>query len=112
MTLFLQQVIGGLTIGGMYALLALALVFSFRSTGVVNFAQGEMAMFSTYLAWQMHTWDVPFYLAVLVSIAASFVIGGAVYAVLRFGYRDLHDEILGLFRRNHENPGAAESRTS
>ena len=37
---------------------------------------------------------------------------GAVYAVLRFGYRDLHDEILGLFRHNHENPGAADSRTS
>lgn len=47
------------------------------------------------------------------TLAVMVVAGvGAVYAVLRFGYRDLHDEILGLFRRNHENPGAAESRTS
>ncbi|GAB3142809.1 branched-chain amino acid ABC transporter permease [Micromonospora sonneratiae] len=82
MTLFLQQLIGGLTVGGMYAFLALALVFSFRSTGVVNFAQGEMAMFSAYLAWQLTAWGVPFYLAVLLTVIASFLIGGAVYGVL------------------------------
>jgi len=81
MTLFLQQVIGGLTIGFIYAFLALALVFCFRSTGVVNFAQGEMAMFSTYLAWQLTAWGVPFYLAVTGSLALSFAIGAAVYWV-------------------------------
>jgi len=47
------------------------------------------------------------------TLAVMVVAGVAlVYAVLRFGYRELHDEILGLFRRNHESPGAAESRTS
>lgn len=79
MSLFLQQVVGGLTIGAVYAFLALALVFCFRSTGVVNFAQGEMAMFSTYLAWQMHAWGVPFFLAIAGSLGLSLAIGAAVY---------------------------------
>jgi branched-chain amino acid transport system permease protein len=47
---FWQQVVAGLASGGIYASLALALVLIYRSTGVINFAQGEMATFSTYLA--------------------------------------------------------------
>ena len=50
---FLQQVVSGLATGGIYASLALALVMIYQATEVVNFAQGEMAMFSTYLAWSM-----------------------------------------------------------
>jgi branched-chain amino acid transport system permease protein len=50
---FAQQVVGGLSIGGVYASLALALVIIYRSTGVVNFAQGEMATFSTFIAWSL-----------------------------------------------------------
>jgi len=80
-TLFLQQVVGGLTVGSIYAFLALALVFSYRSTGVVNFAQGEMAMFSTYLAWQAVAWGWPFPVAILACLGVSFLIGGAVYAI-------------------------------
>ncbi len=44
---FMQQVVSGLASGGIYALLALALVIIDRSTGVINFAQGEMATLST-----------------------------------------------------------------
>ena len=47
---FMQQVVSGLAAGGVYALLALALVIIHRSTGVINFAQGEMALLSTYIA--------------------------------------------------------------
>ena len=43
---FLQQVVSGLASGGIFASLALALVLIYRTTGVVNFAQGEMAMFT------------------------------------------------------------------
>jgi branched-chain amino acid transport system permease protein len=50
---FLQQVVSGLASGGIYAALALALVLIHRATGVVNFAQGEMAMFTTYIAWTL-----------------------------------------------------------
>ena len=48
---FIQVVVDGIATGSIYAALALALVLIFRSTGVVNFAQGEMAMFSTFIAW-------------------------------------------------------------
>ena len=48
---FVQRVVDGIAAGSLYGALALALVLIFRSTGVVNFAQGEMAMFSTFIAW-------------------------------------------------------------
>ena len=57
---FMQQVVSGLASGGIYALLALALVIIHRSTGVINFAQGEMATLSTYIAWTLtfnHGWS-------------------------------------------------------
>ena len=50
MDAFLHQVIAGLATGGIYASLALALVMIYHATHLVNFAQGEMAMFATYLA--------------------------------------------------------------
>ncbi|MGH2921087.1 MAG: ABC transporter permease subunit, partial [Gaiellaceae bacterium] len=53
MTDFLQQVASGLSSGAIYAILALAIVIIYRSTGVVNFAQGEMATFSAFVAWTL-----------------------------------------------------------
>jgi branched-chain amino acid transport system permease protein len=50
---FLQQVVAGLASGSIFAALALALVLIHRATGVINFAQGEMAMFTTYIAWAL-----------------------------------------------------------
>ena len=47
---FMQQVVSGLASGGIYAALALALVIIHRSTGVINFSQGEMATLCTYIA--------------------------------------------------------------
>ncbi|MBA2462794.1 MAG: branched-chain amino acid ABC transporter permease [Actinobacteria bacterium] len=55
MTEFFQQVVSGLALGAIYASLALALVLIHRATGVINFAQGEMAMFTTYIAWTLTT---------------------------------------------------------
>jgi branched-chain amino acid transport system permease protein len=67
---FLQQVVAGLATGSIYASLALALVLIYRATGVVNFAQGEMAMFTTYIAWTLtenHGWSYwPAFVATLV----------------------------------------------
>lgn len=52
-----QQVVDGIRDGGIYALLALALVIIYRSTRVINFAQGEMATFTTFVAWSlMNQW--------------------------------------------------------
>lgn len=88
MTLFLQQLIEGIASGAIYASLALALVFSFRSTNVVNFAQGEMAMLSTYLAWQMMDWGVPMLPAIATTLIISALAGALIYlALVRLGAR-------------------------
>jgi len=75
MEAFLHQVLSGLATGGIYASLALALVMIYQSTHHINFAQGEMAMFSTYLAWTMIAAGVSWWLAFVATVLASFVIG-------------------------------------
>jgi branched-chain amino acid transport system permease protein len=72
---FLQQIFSGLAAGAIYASLALALVMIYRATDLVNFAQGEMAMFSTYIAWTLVNAGVPFWAAFLLTLVASFVGG-------------------------------------
>lgn len=75
MELFFQQVIGGLATGAIYASLAVALVLIYRSTEIVNFAQGEMAMFSAYIAWALVQGGMNYWLALVVALVASFVGG-------------------------------------
>jgi branched-chain amino acid transport system permease protein len=80
---FVQQVVSGLASGGIYALLALALVIIHRSTGVINFAQGEMATLSAYIAWSLwasHAW--PFWAAVAATLAISFLGGIATHRIV------------------------------
>jgi branched-chain amino acid transport system permease protein len=72
---FIQVLVDGIATGSIYGALALALVLIFRSTGVVNFAQGEMAMFSTFIAWGLHAGGVPIGLAILTTLALSFIGG-------------------------------------
>ena len=82
---FMQQIVSGLASGGIYALLALALVIIHRSTGVINFAQGEMATLSTYIAWTLtfnHGWS--YWPAFVATLAISFVGGVGIHrAVIR-----------------------------
>jgi branched-chain amino acid transport system permease protein len=75
MEAFLHQVFSGLATGGIYASLALALVMIYQSTNHINFAQGEMAMFSTYLAWSMINAGLPYWWAFLLTVLISFVVG-------------------------------------
>jgi branched-chain amino acid transport system permease protein len=79
---FIQLVIDGIAIGSIYGALALALVLIFRSTGIVNFAQGEMAMFSTFVAWALVQGGLPLGLALLAALAASFVGGMLIERVI------------------------------
>jgi branched-chain amino acid transport system permease protein len=72
---FLQQIASGLANGAIYACVALALVMIYVSTDHINFAQGEMAMFSTYLSWQLMTWGMSFWLAFIVAVVLSFLMG-------------------------------------
>jgi len=80
---FMQQVVSGLASGGIYALLALALVIIHRSTGVINFAQGEMATLSTYVAWTLtvnHGWS--YWPAFVATLAISFGGGVGIHRVV------------------------------
>jgi branched-chain amino acid transport system permease protein len=72
---FIQVLVDGIATGSIYAAVALALVLIFRSTGIVNFAQGEMAMFSTFLAWGLYEAGLSIGLAVLTTLVLSFVAG-------------------------------------
>ncbi|MFE9328616.1 branched-chain amino acid ABC transporter permease [Nocardia sp. NPDC052278] len=67
----------GLVIGG----LALALAVGFQGSGVLNFAQGQLATLSAYFAWQAAAWGASPLLAMLVSVALSFALGMAVQRV-------------------------------
>ena len=80
---FMQQVVSGLASGGVYASLALALVIIHRSTGVINFAQGEMATLCTYIAWTLtvnHGWD--YWPAFVVTLLFSFGFGVVTHRVV------------------------------
>jgi branched-chain amino acid transport system permease protein len=78
----LQQIFSGLAAGAIYASLALALVMIYRATDLVNFAQGEMAMFSTYIAWTLVNAGLPFWGAFIITLLASFLGGMAIERVV------------------------------
>jgi branched-chain amino acid transport system permease protein len=72
---FLQQVVSGLAAGSIYASLALALVLIYRATDVVNFAQGEMATFTTYVAWSLMHHGVSYWPAFALTLGFAFAFG-------------------------------------
>jgi branched-chain amino acid transport system permease protein len=78
---YVAQIIDGLSTGSLYGIMALALVLIFRSTDIINFAQGEMAMFTTFLAWSMLHW-APGWVAVLLALVISFALGALLEAVV------------------------------
>ena len=78
MDTFLAQTLSGLATGGIYASLALALVMVHQATRLVNFAQGELAMFSTYIAWSLIHAGLPYWAAFLATLAISFAAGIAI----------------------------------
>jgi branched-chain amino acid transport system permease protein len=80
---FFQQVVAGLGDGAIYGSLALALVLIHRATGVINFAQGEMAMFTTYIAWTLienHGWS--YWPAFAATLVFAFVLGVGIQRVV------------------------------
>ena len=82
MQAFLHQLLSGIADGAIYASVALALVMIFKATHEVNFAQGEMAMFSTYIALALTQAGVPYWVAFVMTLVISFVIGLAIQRLL------------------------------
>lgn len=84
---FVEQLASGLANGAIYACVALALVMIYVSTDHLNFAQGEMAMFSTYISWQLMQWGLGFWTAFVLAVLFSFVMG---VLIERIVLRPLH----------------------
>ena len=82
MEALLHQVLAGLATGGIYASLALALVMIYQATHLVNFAQGEMAMFATYIAWTLINAGMPYWPAFFLTVAIAFVLGVVIERVV------------------------------
>lgn len=84
MEAFLHQLLTGLATGGIYASMALALVMIYQSTHHVNFAQGEMAMFSTFIAWMLIQIGLPYWFTFASTVVLSFAMGALIeVAVIR-----------------------------
>ena len=79
---FAQLTVQGLALGAVYGSLALALVLVYRATRVVNFAQGELAMATTYIAYQLIKWGLSYWEAFFATLAIAFVLGTVLEVVL------------------------------
>jgi branched-chain amino acid transport system permease protein len=75
MQYFIQVVVDGVATGAIYGALALAIVLVNRATGLINFAQGAMAVMATFVAYGLTQAGVPLIVAVLVAIVFAFVLG-------------------------------------
>ena len=80
--IFAQQTVAGLAQGAIFGSLALALVLIYRATEVINFAQGELAMATTYIAYQLTLWGVTYWLAFFLTLVIAFLLGVVVYGLL------------------------------
>jgi branched-chain amino acid transport system permease protein len=81
--LLTNQVLAGIATGAIYACMALAVVMIYQAIDHLNFAQGEMAMFSTFISWQLMQWGIPYWWAFLLTLAISFA-GGILIERLLF----------------------------
>jgi branched-chain amino acid transport system permease protein len=77
-----HQIVLGLATGGVYGALALALVMIFKSTHHLNFAQGELAMFTTYIGWSLVQAGVPYWAAFALTLVAAFVLGAGIQILI------------------------------
>src|SRR5262249_40661819 len=80
--LLFQQIVAGVATGTIYACIALAIVMIYQSIGHINFAQGELAMLSTFVAWQLVQWGMPYWSAFALTIPLSFLLGVALERAL------------------------------
>jgi branched-chain amino acid transport system permease protein len=79
--IFAQQTVAGLAQGAIFGSLALALVLIYRATEVINFAQGELAMATTYIAYQLTLWGLSYWLSFFLTLVIAFVLGAVVQII-------------------------------
>jgi branched-chain amino acid transport system permease protein len=88
MELLGQQILAGIATGAIYACMALAVVMIYQAIDHLNFAQGEMAMFSTFIAFQLMLWGLPYWVAFPITLVVSFT-GGVL--IDRVVFKPIHD---------------------
>ena len=93
---FLQILMVGIGDGAVYAMLGLGLVVIYRSTGLLNFAQGEMSMFSTFIVWTIWNAGLPLWLAVVGGMFGGFLVGALVHQVAVRPVGDPHEKPLAV----------------
>lgn len=70
-----QMIVSGIALGAIYGLVALGIVLVFKATGVLNFAHGEGVMLSTFVAFTLLKWKLPYALVVVLTLAFAAVFG-------------------------------------
>jgi branched-chain amino acid transport system permease protein len=93
---FFRYLVIGLGNGAIYAMLGLGLVVIYRATGLLNFAQGEMAMFVTFVVWNLQDSGLPLVVALLVGVLVGFVVGVVVHRVVVAPVGDPHQKPLAV----------------
>ena len=106
MDLFIHQVLSGLATGGIYASVALALVMIYQATHLVNFAQGELAMFATYICWTLLQAGFSYWVAFLSTVVLAFVGGVVIQRVIMMGGILLY-AFAGALLGGIDSPGGA-----
>jgi branched-chain amino acid transport system permease protein len=86
----------GLGNGAIYAMLALGLVVIYRATGLLNFAQGELAMFATFVVWTANDHGVSLFPSMLIGIVAGFVLGAVIHQAVVRPFGDPHEKPLTI----------------
>jgi len=81
-TTFARLTVEGLASGAVFSSLALALVLVYRASHIVNFAQGELAMLTTYVAYQLIQWGLSYWEAFFATLAIAFVLGTVLQVAL------------------------------
>jgi branched-chain amino acid transport system permease protein len=82
MNIWLTQLLTGVLTGSLYGAVALALVMTYRASRLVNFGQGEMAMFSTFVAYSLSTAGIPYWAVFILAMIIAFALAAAVHITL------------------------------
>jgi branched-chain amino acid transport system permease protein len=93
---FFRYLVIGLGNGAIYAMLGLGLVVIYRATGLLNFAQGEMAMFVTFVVWNLQDAGLPLLVALLIGVVVGFAVGVVVHRVVVAPVGDPHQKPLAV----------------
>lgn len=96
MSTFLRFLMIGLGNGAIYAMIALGLVVIYRATGLLNFSQGEIAMFTTFLVWTFWDLGLPLAIAILAGVLSGMVIGAVLQRVIVQPVGDPHQKPLAV----------------